>query len=196
MLDRAFSAVFRNFSTLFLVAFLVAAPLHIGHAVMFEQVISLSELHPEIEGFPDERQVKSVGRAQLDAYRTASLAVLLLEVLLLPLMAGAARRAIRDDEEGKVPTATRAWRGALGELSGLFSGAARRPGVLLGGAAAAVVIGLLARRTGLVLTGFIPDDSDFIGVGLTNSLAHALALPLFFGVWAAATFDAPLDQKD
>jgi len=186
VLDRAFTAIFRNFSTLFLVALFVAGPLHIGHAVVFQRVISVAELHPEIETFPKERQVKSVGKTQLGDYRKMYGTVLLIELLLLPILAGAARRTFRDDEKGEVPTATGSWKGALGETKGVLRSLPGALPLVLAGALAALLIGYLAERLGLTLSEFFTDDTRFVGVGLTHALAHALALPLLFGAWAAA----------
>jgi len=191
VLDRAFTATFRNFSTLFLIALFVAGPLHIGHAVVFQRVISVAELHPEIETFPEERQVKSVGKAQLADYRKMYGTVLLIELLLLPIMAGAARRTFRDDEKEEVPTAIGSWKGALGETRGVLRSLPGASPIVLAGALTALLIGYLAERLGLTLSEFFTDDTRFVGVGLTHALAHALALPLLFGAWAASSDGSP-----
>lgn len=196
VLDRAFSAVFRNFSTLFLIAIVVVAPLQVGHAVIFKRVIAVSELHPDIEEFPEERQVKSVGQAQLDNFRKGHALVLLLELALLPLMAAAARRTFIDEREGRVPTATASWRKSLRRQPGLVRAPLSRVPHLSGAALAALLVGWLAYRAGSLMTEFLSDDSAFIGVGLTNTIAHSLALPLFFGVWAALSMGAPAEETE
>jgi hypothetical protein len=112
--------------------------------------------------------------------------VLLLEMALLPLMAGAARRTLRDDEEDEVPTATRSWKSAMGEVGGLLRSLPRALPVLLAGLASALLIGFLAEKVGLMISEFLGDDTRFAAVGLAHALAHSLALPLLFGAWAAS----------
>ena len=196
VLDRAFSTVFRNFSTLFLIAVLVVAPLQVAHAVIFKRVIAVSELHPDIEEFPEERQVKSVGQAQLDNYRKSYWIILFLELALLPLMAVAARRTFIDEREGRVPTATASWRRSLLRQPALVRAPVSRIPHLAGGALAALLVGWLAYETGSLITEFLGDDSAFIGVAATNTIAHSLALPLFFGVWAAVSVVAPVKETE
>ena len=114
MLERAFSAAFRNLSTLFLMVALFTVPLHVGYSYLFRDVIEVRKIHSSIEGFPSYRQVKNVGPDELRTARLTYLGLSVLELaLLLPLLARATARVLEVDAAGGVPTIPRALRCAV-----------------------------------------------------------------------------------
>ena len=178
MLERAFSAAFRNFSTLFLMVALFTVPLHVGYTFVFRDVIEVAELHSSIEEFPDYRQVKSVGPDQLRTARLAYLGLSALELaLLLPLLARATGRVLEVADRGGVPTIPGALRSVVGRGRGTAMGLM---GILPSVAVAALLalaIGWLFERAGLQLVEAVPDDAAWTLVGVIQGTARALAAP-------------------
>jgi hypothetical protein len=193
MLDHAFRLTLKNFTTFFLLVACVTVPLHVGYAFVFQKVIAVSEIHDEIERFPSERQVRSVGTAELDDARRALLAVTALELLLLPLLARACRRVLVDDSGGLMVTVRGAW-SRLREADGSLAGAWRDHAfALLIALATALALGLLAERVGILLTEPLSDSRAWAGVGLAQAAARALGAPFFLVTWAVAA--GPLGLK-
>lgn len=187
MLERALRATFRSFSTLFVVAAAITIPVHLVHAFVFRDVISVLRLTPEIEALPRGLEIKDVSPADLDGFR-ASLAVLAVaELALLPLAARAARRVVEVSDSGGVPTAPDAWRHAL---------KARQPlgkpplAPVAAGAAITAAVFVLARGLGAELAGMIPDERVWPVLGLLEGLTRAISAPFvavplaFSGGWA------------
>ncbi len=178
MLERAFSAAFRNFSTLFLMVAVFTVPLHVSYTFMFRDVIEVAELHSSIEEFPDYRQVKGVGPDELRTARLTYLGLSVLELaLLLPLLARATGQVLAVDARGGVPTIP----GALRSVRRRHQGIA---GTLLGAlpsvvaaALLALTIGWLFERAGLQLVEAVPDEATWPLVGLIRGTARALAAP-------------------
>jgi hypothetical protein len=196
LLDRAFRATVRNFSTLFLLVAIVTVPLHVAHAYVFRRVIAVSELHPAIERFPRARKVSGVGRAELTEARTSYLVLNLFEVALLPLVARAAARAMAADRSGGVPTVMRAL-APRGHSTRAVSWRLVSPGTLAVALAVAVVVTWLARAAGLILVEPLPSTSSWAGVGVVEGLCRAVGAPFFVGPagWMA-TKDAGRARPD
>ena len=189
MLERAFSAAFRNFSTLFLLVAIFTVPIHVGYSFVFREVIEVAELHSSIEEFPDYRQVKGVGPDEIRTARLTYLGLSVLELaLLLPLLARATVRVLEVDARGGVPTIP----GALRSVGRRHQGSAGRLwGALPAVAAAAllaVAMGWLFERAGLLLVEAVPDEAAWPLVGLIQGTARALAAP--FLLVAIATIAA------
>ena len=193
MLDHAFRLTLKNFTTYFLLVACVTVPLHVGYAFVFQKVIAVSEIHDEIETFPSERQVRSVGTAELEDARSVLRFITVLEALMLPVLARAARRVLADDSDGRMVTVKRAWghlRGTGGSLLGAWS---RHAFALLIALATALVLGFLAERVGILLSEPLSDQRAWAGVGLAQAVARALAAPFFIVTWAVAA--GPLELK-
>ena len=178
MLERAFTAAFRNFSTLFLMVALFTVPLHVGYSYFFRDVIEVREIHSSIEGFPSYRQVKNVGPDQLRTSRLAYLGLSLLELaLLLPLLVRATARVIDVDAARGVPTIPNSLRAGLrrtrGSLRGLIGAL---PSVLMA-ALLALAIGWLFENAALLVVEAVPDEHAWPLVGAIQGCARAVAVP-------------------
>jgi hypothetical protein len=187
MLERAFTAAFRNFSTLFLMVALFTVPLHVGYSFLFRDVIEVREIHSSIEGFPSYRQVKNVGPDELRTARLTYLGLSVLELaLLVPLLARATARVLEVDAAGGVPTIPRAFRASLRRGSsasrGLFGAL---PSILIA-AVLAFAIGWLFERAALLLVETVPDERAWPLVGGIQGCSRALAAPF---VLAAIAID-------
>ena len=192
MLDHAFRLTLRNFTTYFLLAACITIPLHVGHALLFQRVIAVSEIHDAIEEFPSERQVRGVGKDELRDARLGLVAVSVLEILLLPLLARAARRVLKDDTEGILPTVRAGWAG-LPPGGSLIRAWREHAPTLLTALVVALVLGALAERVGILLSEPLADGRAWAGVGLAQAAARALAAPFFIVPWALAA--GPLRLK-
>ena len=184
--DRALKATFRNFSTLFLLAALVTLTAHLVYGFIFRDVLEVDELHRFVKGLTPGRTVNGVGRSDLDAAVTWSRAVVAVEILLLPLLICAARRAMDRDEWGEVPTVIDALRhprsGA--RLSFRFSGG--ELGTVLFGAVLGVATWLLTVQLGLLIAEPLPDPWNFLSFSLAYGVAEALGLTFFLGALITA----------
>jgi hypothetical protein len=176
-LDWTLRLVFRNFATLFLLVALVTVPLHVGRAFAYRRVVSLRELHPAIAELPPNRLVRNVGAADLEAAQNALLAVIAIELALIPLMAGATRRVAQNEESQRLPTVA----DALGHSLGAWRHPAPNAGRahLATGVGLAFVVATLTLRAGTLLTEPVGDTVAFAAVGLVEALAAALAAPFF-----------------
>ena len=178
MLERAFSAAFRNFSTLFLMVALFTVPLHVGYSFAFRDVIEVAELHSSIEEFPSYRQVRGVGPDQIRTARLAYLGLTVLELaLLLPLLAHATGRVLEVDARAGVPTIPDALRSAFRRGLGVIPAFLRGLPAAAVAALVALVIGWLVERTALLVVEAIPDEIAWTLVGLIQGTARALAAP-------------------
>jgi hypothetical protein len=191
LLDRSFRAAFNNFSTLFLVVLTVTLPLHIVYGYVYRDVIALGELHPRIEQLREDEQLRGVGGERLEESRRVYVGLTALEIAMLPLLAKAAERTIELDEAGRVPTATRAWRGVL----------SRRPNPLrrittaavpslLAALAVAIAVGVLAERIGSFLAEPLDPESAVAALALVQALARAIGAPFFLAAAATSASDA------
>ena len=176
--DAALRSTFRSFFTLFLLVAVWTVPLHIAYSYAFRDVISIAELHPDLETFPEGRRVRNVSIGDLRSARLAYLLLTAFELALLPLLFRAARSVVAEGVEQ--PTVPRAYREAVRRLP-----AARGWGELMvwitAAAAFALVVGALARAAGLLVIAPLPDERVFPWVGLVDGSARALGGALFVG---------------
>jgi len=182
--DRALRAAFSNFSTLFLLAATIALPLHLTHGYLFREVYEVRDLHPVIEQFPKGRRIAGVSPRRLQRSRSAATIVLVAELALLPLLAGAALLVVRTHQEGGVPSALRSWRGVRDLLR--LGAAGSKPGVVVMGAAVALSVGWLARTTGLILAEPVPNSWAWLAISGVEALARAAAAPFLVAAIAVA----------
>jgi hypothetical protein len=176
-LDRSLRLTFRSFVTLFFIAAVITVPLHVGHSFVHRRAIGVRELHPFIREFPsDARKVHGVGQSEVEEAETSLRFVSILELALLPLMAGAARRALIVDAGGSVATVADAWAHCLT--------AWRRPaparvnvGVVLCGCIAGAAVVFLAESITAILAEPLGESVAFGLVGLGDAAARALGAP-------------------
>lgn len=187
--DRALRAAFSNFSTLFLLAATITLPLHLTHGYLFREVYEVRDLHPVIEQFPKGRRIARVSPRRLQRSRSAATIVLVAELALLPLLAGAALRVVRTHQEGGVPTTLRSWRGVRDLLR--LGAAGSKPGVVVVGAAVALAVGWLARTTGLILAEPVPNSWAWLAISGVEALARAAATPFLVAAIAVAALHNP-----
>jgi hypothetical protein len=177
-IDATLRITWRNFATMWLLVAAVTIPLHVGHAFAYRRVIALRELHPAIAQLPANRQVRSIGRADLDDARAALAVIVVIELALLPFMAGATRRALQRDAGGRLPTVVDAWAHSMGSWR-------RAPPVESGVAEAgtglivAVATGYLVWGIGAIVSEPVPDSAAWAAVGLVQGLGAASAAPFF-----------------
>jgi hypothetical protein len=177
-IDRTLRLTWRNFATLWLLVALITIPVHLGHSFVYRRVIGLRELHPAIEQLPANRQVRSVGRSDLEEARSALAVIVIVELALLPLVAGATRRALQVDAAGGLPTVLDSWTHSLG--------ARRRPAPAGSGVAAAAAglaisaaTGYLIWQIGQLVIEPVGDDATWAAVGLAGGITGATAAPFF-----------------
>ncbi len=190
LLDRAFRLTLRNFGSLFLVVAALTVPLHLAYSVVFSDVITTRELHDEIRAFPEHRQLRSVGRDQLQQAWVGLAIVTVLELAAIPLFLAATERILGSDERGEIPTVGAAFQGlSLRRPHGSRppSQSAAEIGVALGLAA---IVWWLTRRIGLVALEFVSDTRTFPFYGLLQGVAVAVAAPFFLVTWVCARSDA------
>lgn len=185
MVDRTLRAALRNFTTLFLVAAAITVPLHVAHAFVYRDVLAVADLHDDIAQFPAARQVRSVGRVQLDDERRAFWAVNALELALVPVLAGAARRVFERERSGRLPGVLDALARAPARLRGA-RGTRVSWRAVAAGAAVAAATGVLVERILLVLAEPLPDVAAFAGYGLAWGVARAAAAPFVLAPLALA----------
>ena len=177
LLDRSLRATFANYSTLLLIAAVVFVPLQIGCSYVYRNVIATTEIHDQIREFPTEsRQVKSVGKPQLERARLAFLGADVLGLLLLPLMVRAARRAQEVDSSGGVATALDAWRhiGSDGRKRSWDKGTI---GTVVAATLIGLAVGFFLQQIGLLLSAPVGDDRAYVPVGLSRALARSAGVP-------------------
>ena len=182
MLGRALDIAFRNLATLFCVCAVIFVPLHLAHALVFRNVLAVSEVRADIEAFPEGRKVKNVGPAELRDERATGMALVIVEAGLLVIVVGAARRVIDVEAEGEVATVP----DALGNAVSSLRGATPDPLVVLGGVVVGVVAGWLTLAIGYRLTEVIGSDAAYLGIGLSRGVAAYLAGALIAGTAAAS----------
>lgn len=195
MLEKGLTLAFRDLWTYILIAAIVTIPLHLVYAYTFRDVIQVAEVHEEIESFPPGRTTRDVGPGDLDAERAALIAIVLLEIALLPLAARATRRALEVDTDGGVPTAWSSWKG-IGQTGGGFGRAlAQNLGPLAAAAALALLAGFFAERAGMLLSELLGGSTRWAGVALAQGLGRAIGAPLFLVPWALAASTAAAPAK-
>ncbi len=186
MLEHALSKTFASLSTLFLVAAVLTAPVHLVHAFLFRDVLAVVDLRSEIDEFPETRQVRGVARSDLDTERYSLLLVVVAEALALPLLVRAARRVIAVDDTGGVSTVRDA-------LAHLRKGGRTNPTAVK----QAAIVGLIAAplawlvwQIGGTIVDAVSRDARWAIVGLGRAASAALFMALVAGA-AAATARSP-----
>ena len=185
MLDRAFAAAFRSFSTLFLVVAVVTIPLHLVYSFTFRNVIATTEIHGEIERFPNYRQVRSVGPRELRDAAIGSWILTGLELALVPLGVRAVRRVIEVADAGGVATVPDAWRTALSQRASPAPSSTQDLPAAAIGVVVALVVGFLLGRIGAVLVEPLTPDFSWVGHGAAGAIARAAAAPFALTAIAA-----------
>jgi hypothetical protein len=186
MLDRSLGKTFANLSTLVLLACVFTLPIHVIHAYVFKDALAVAELSPEIQAFPEGRQVRGVARADLDLQRNTLLVVLGIELLALPLAYRASRRVIEVDDDARVPTVVDAW-----THLGSSPAAALHPGPILIGAVIGAMAGWLVWMIGSTLSDMASADIAWAVTGLARGLGVALSIAIVCGVAAALPDKGP-----
>jgi hypothetical protein len=176
-LDWTLRFVFRNFATLFLLVALFTVPLHVGRAFAYRRVVGLRELHPAIAELPPDRLVRGVGAADLETAQGALLAVIAIDLALIPLLAGAVRRIAQNEAAGRLPTVADALGHSLGAWRSPAPISSRT--TLLAGVVLAFAIATLVYRTGVIVAEPVPEAVAFSPIGLAEGLAAAAAAPFF-----------------
>jgi hypothetical protein len=171
MLGRTIDLTLRNLSTLALVCAIFLAPLHLIYGYVNRNAIAVREMAPAIEDFPEGRQVRSVGRAELDRERIARWILLLLVIGAIPVLLGPTRRVLAADEAGETPT-------ALGALRGhTEKGSRPEPATVISAALVAVVVIVVAEAAVAIVVPMLEDGSEWVGVAAGQTLARSLGLP-------------------
>jgi hypothetical protein len=179
VLNNMLRLVFKNFSTLFLVVAVLVVPLHLAYSFVYKEVAQVQELHPYIENQPRGRQVQGVGRAGLAEARRRYLWILIAELLLLPVFAGATRRVLVVEAAGGLPGVIDAYRNLSkrGTRTGGKPSPASRFGAVASGLLLALVICWLVQGVGLLIAEMGPDAARWLIAGLTRALAFAAGAP-------------------
>lgn len=181
-LDDALRATFRNYSTLFLVVFVVLMPLHLVYGWIFQDVLSVRELHPAIAEFPPARQVRGVGQSDVERARLWFWILVAIEVAVLPLIVAASRRVLDQDEEGEVTSVTRAWSGIR---RGRFRNLHARATTLVGAASIALVVAVVAEAALRSFADFVPDDVVFLALAVASAAGRSSGIPFLAATIAA-----------
>ncbi len=168
---------FRHFSTFFLIVAVVTVSVQLVYAFVFQDVLSVTDLHAQIETFPETRLVRNVGAADLKTARTAAFGVLILQLLSLPILLKATARVLEVDADNGVPTVADAYR----------SIARRWPrfpipgGIGIGPLIVSIVFGTLVAwlvyRIGIAAAAIAPSGATFVVIGLVRGVAPAVAAP-------------------
>lgn len=181
LLERGGRAALRNFSTLFLLAASFLLPLHLAFALIFQDVIAVHELHGEIATFNDLRQVRNVGSGDLTAFRIAGVALLAVELALVPIATKAARRVIELDEAGGLPTVWDAWRNVRGSEGIEWRGSPRGP--LIVAFVYAIALGWILEKLLLLIAELATEDGFFALYALAQGTARSAAAPFLLAAW-------------
>ena len=187
-LDRAFSLVFRNFATLFLLAASLTVPLHVAVSYSHRDVIAVRDIHDDIGRFPEDQRVRGVGRDEVDAYRSSGPILVLIEAAAIPILVGAAVQVFERDLAGRVPSVWDAWRAGFAGLRRLRP---RNLELWLAGAVTALTIAVLGRLALLIAAEPLPDEVAWAGRALAEGLSRALGAPFLLGAAALAAKGAP-----
>ena len=181
--DDALRATLRNFSTLFLVLFVVIGPLHLLYGFAFQDVLALRELHPAISEFPPSRQVRGVGRDALASAGMWLWVLAVIELALLPVFVRVVDQVRAADEAGDIPTALRAWRRLRTRSEGASATRTRQPVAIASGVVLGIAVAFLTEATLMVTADLVPDEAAFGVIALARSAGHCAG-----GAFALGTF--------
>jgi len=187
-LDDAWRATLRNYSTFFLVVFVVLMPLHLIFGWVFHDVLAVRELHPAIAEFPSTRQVRGVGQADVDRAGLWFWILAAVEVALLPLMAKACRAVLDQEERGEMPTVTAAWPAVRGQPS---LSTRPPPATVVGALVVAAVVAVLAEAALGVAADFTPDGLDFAALAVASAVGRSAGLPFLLVALVAGRAERP-----
>ena len=183
-LDRTLTTTFREFSTLFLVVFVLILPLHLIYGSMFQDVLAVRELHPAIAEFPASRQVRGVGQADVTNARLWFWIVIALEIALLPLIVKACRSVLDQARRGEV-TSVKAALAAIRERR-VTDAARPNSAAWLPALIVALLIAAVAEITLRNISDFVPDEGAFVALALASAAARSCGIP-FLAVALAST---------
>ena len=179
LLDRSLHIAIRNFSTLFLVVFIVVGPLHLLYGLVFHDVVALRELHPAIADFPETRLVRGVGRGDIAQAKVWFWVLTLAEMAALPFLIRPIRRVIASDLRGDVPTVVGAYRDRDGAAKLPFVESSAPPVISLGVVTAlAVAMGILVRLILGRVVDLLPDAAASLGFALADATARSAGAAL------------------
>lgn len=191
-LDDAWRATLRNYSTFFLVVFVVLLPLHLIYGLVFHDVLAVRELHPAIAEFPSTRQVRGVGQSDVERARLAFWILLGLEVALLPLLAKACRAVLDQDERGEVTSVKAAWRAVRGQPS---PATYRPPAPILAGAlGGALLIAGLAELALGAAADLAPTAAAGVAFALASAVARSAGLPFLLVAFVSGDAERPREK--
>jgi hypothetical protein len=172
MLGRSIDATLRNLSTLAILCAIFLAPLHLVFAFANQDALTVREMAPAIEDFPEARQVRGVGRAQLDRERIGRWILMVAVIGTIPFLLAPTRRVLAADANGEIPTALGALRGGLG-----IPRPAPDARTVVGGGAVALGVIVLVEASVWILVPMLPDTIEWVGVALGQTTARSLGLP-------------------
>lgn len=171
-MDRILRLCVRNFSTLFLVVFVVIIPLHLIYAFVFHNVFAVQELHPAIADLPPRRMVRGVDQAAISRARLWFWVLVAVEVVAIPLFVRAAARILSMDAGGRVPSAVAAWR-TLGDAAKHRDSAAPGAGAISACLLIGVMVGALTWLILASLVDLVPDPATAAGLALADATSRA-----------------------
>ena len=190
LVDRVLRATFRNFATLFLATAIVTVPVQVGYELAFDEVVAVGHLHHFIDEFPEGRQVRGVGAAELERYRWWGIAIVLLEIALLPVLVRVTRRVLATDGDDEIPGVALAWARALRRLPS----APRPPSwpvPVVVGLVVAVGVFLLGESIAAVAAEPVPRAYVWAVLAAARGAVRALAAPFLLVPLAVAAGGFP-----
>jgi hypothetical protein len=181
MLDRALAKTFSELSTLILVACVFTIPLHIGHAYLFKDELSVREMAPEIEALEEGQRVRGMTAGDVDKERTWLAILIVVELLASALVYRAAHRVFAVGERGDVPGVPDAYR-HLGQTGPGWPPPLPPVAILV---AIAGLTAWLLLTIGTRIADMAPADLAWVGVGAARAVAMAVFLAVAAGGAAA-----------
>jgi hypothetical protein len=181
MLDRALAKMFSEISTLILVACVFTVPVHLVHAYVFKDELSVRELGPEIAELDERSRVRGVDTGDVGLERRWLAIVVMVELAASAIVFRAARRVYSVGDAGGVPGVADAYRN-LGS-----TGPTALPR-LAPVAVLTVVAGLTAwllLAIGGRIADMAPADLAWVSVGAARAVAMAVFLAMAAGGAAA-----------
>ncbi len=185
MLDRALAKMFSELSTLILVACVFTVPIHLGHAYVFKDELSVREMGPEIDALGEGQRIRGVTAGDVGQERTWLAILVLVELAASAIVYRAARRVFLVGDGGGVP-------GVADAYTHLGAGGRARLPSLAPVAVLAVIAGVTAwllLAIGTRVADMAAADFAWVGIGGTRAVAMAVFLALAAGGAAALPGD-------